>query len=207
MNGKLILAGCLLATATVVAQQAPPPATPPPPSPASAPGAGRGAGGGGAPRSPEVAPDGRVTFRLRAPNAREVFVTGVGQRLAMTKNEQGVWTATTPDPLKPEIYTYSFNVDGTNFNDPSNPKFKPAFCNAGTSLLRVLGSSPWDSTDVPRGSIAHHFYKSAVIGDERDYYVYTPPNYDRNRKEPYPVLYLFHGLTDDAAGWITVGAA
>ena len=117
----------------------------PPPAPAAAPAPAAGAGRGGARRpSPEIAPDGRVTFRLRAPNAREVFVTGFGQRLAMTKNEQGVWTATTSDPLKPDIYTYSFNVDGTSFNDPRNSSFKTAFGNAGTSLLRVPGSAPWD---------------------------------------------------------------
>jgi enterochelin esterase-like enzyme len=71
----------------------------------------------------------------------------------------------------------------------------------------VPGANPWDPAAVPRGAITHHFYKSGVIGDDRDYYVYTPPNYDRNRKEPYPVLYLLHGLTDDAYGWISVGAA
>jgi enterochelin esterase family protein len=131
-----------MTTLGVGAQQQPPP---PAPTPAAAPGAGRGGGRGGAAIvSPEIAPDGRVTCRLRAPNAREVLVTGFGQRLAMTKNDQGVWTATTSDPLKPDIYTYSFNVDGTNFNDPQNPNFKTAFGNAGTSLLRVPGSAPWD---------------------------------------------------------------
>ena len=60
---------------------------------------------------------------------------------------------------------------------------------------------------MPRGTLAHHFYHSAVVGDDRDYYVYTPPNYDRNRKEPYPVLYLFHGFGDDASGWTGVGNA
>ena len=62
-------------------------------------------------RSPEVGPDGQVTFRLRAPNAKEVAVTGIGQRLAMQKDDQGVWSAAT-DALKPDIYTYAFSVDG-----------------------------------------------------------------------------------------------
>ena len=164
------------------AQQAPPPA---PPAPATAAPGGRGGQGrGGAVASPVVAADGRVTFRLRAPNAREVFVTGFGARLAMQKDEQGVWTATS-DALKPDIYTYSFNVDGTNFNDPANPNVKTSFGNAGTTLFRVPGGNPWDPTDVPRGAITQHFYKSAVIGDQRNYYVYTPPNYDRARREPY----------------------
>jgi len=55
--------------------------------------------------------------------------------------------------------------------------------------------------------VTHHFYHSALVGDDRDYFVYTPPNYDSRRKEPYPVLFLLHGLGDDASGWTTVGAA
>ena len=97
--------------------------------------------GRGAPpvKSPEVSADGKITFRLRAPNAKEVFVTGMGPRLAMQKDEQGVWSATT-DTLKPDIYTYSFSADGITLNDPANPLFK----NCGIALIvigvAVLGS-------------------------------------------------------------------
>src|SRR4051812_6919371 len=76
-------------------------------------------------RSPEVQTDGRVTFRLRMPNAREVAVSRDGApRLVMTKDEQGVWSATT-DALPPDIYPYTFAVDGTTLADPSNPLVKP----------------------------------------------------------------------------------
>src|SRR4051795_2735616 len=88
------------------------------------------------PKSPEVAADGKVTFRLRAPNAKEVAVTGIGQRLAMTKDEQGVWSATT-DTLKPALYTYMFNVDGVSINDPGNGHFKSSYTGSGNSLLWV----------------------------------------------------------------------
>jgi len=171
----------------------------------SQPPAGRGPGGG-AVKSPEVSPDGKVTFRFRAPNAKEIFVTGIGQRLAMQKDEQGVWTATT-DTLKPDIYTYSFSVDGATVNDPGNPQFKTSYGSAGQSLVHVPGAVIWEPADGPRGAVSHHFYHSASIGDNRDYYVYTPPNYDPARKDPYPVLYLLHGLGDDASGWVTAGAA
>src|SRR3954466_12338923 len=90
-------------------------------------------------RSPEVAPDGKVTFRLRAPNAKEVAVTGIGQRLVMTKDEQGVWSATT-DALKPDLYTYMFNIDGVSVTDPANGRFKTSFGSAGNSLLQVPGA-------------------------------------------------------------------
>jgi len=170
----------------------------------------QGGPGRGAPpvKSPEVSTDGRVTFRLRAPEASQVAVVGIGQRLAMQKDDQGVWSATT-DPLKPDIYTYSFNVDGATLNDPRNPLFKSSYGSAGQSLVYVLGSGPsvWAPAEGPRGTVAHHFYKSAIIGDNRDFYVYTPPGYDAKRKEPYPVLFLLHGLGDDAAAWTNVGAA
>jgi enterochelin esterase-like enzyme len=174
---------------------------------AQPPAAGRGGGPGAAPiRSPEIAADGRVTFRLRAPNAKEVIVVGFGQKLPMQRDEQGVWSATS-EPLKPEIYTYAFSVDGATFNDPNNGYFKTSYRGGWQSQFRVPGTAAWDPGSGPRGAITRHFYRSAVAGDDRDYYVYTPPGYDRNRKEPYPVLYLLHGLGDDAYGWISAGSA
>ena len=163
-------------------------------------------GRGSAIRSPEVSSDGKVTFRLRAPGAKEVAVTGIGQRLPMEKDEQGVWSATT-GVLKPDIYTYSFSVDGASFPDPGNPQLKTSYGSIGQSMVTVPGAVAWEPADGPRGVVSHHFYKSASIGDVRDYYVYTPPNYDPARKEPYPVFFVLHGLGDDAAAWINVGAA
>jgi enterochelin esterase family protein len=157
-------------------------------------------------RSPEVSAEGKVTFRLRAPNAKEAAVTGLGDRLAMIKDDQGVWSATTA-PLQPDLYTYSFSVDGVTFNDSANPLSKTSYGSAGQSMVRVPGAAPWNPGAGPFGAVTHHTYHSALIGDDRDYYVYTPPNYDRQRKEAYPVLFLLHGLGDDASGWETVGAA
>ena len=165
--------------------------------------------GRGAPpiKSPEVSADGKVTFRLRAPNAKEVFVTGIGQRLAMQMDDKGVWTATT-DTLKPDIYTYSFSVDGLTVNDPANPLFKTSYGSAGNSLVHVAGPVSWEpAPGVARGALTRHYYHSAVAGDDRDYWVYTPANYDPKRKEAYPVLFLLHGLGDESGSWVNVGAA
>ncbi len=179
-------------------------AQPPAAAPAPAPGPGRGAP---AIKSPEVSTDGKVTVRLRAPKATEVFVTGFGARLAMQKDEQGVWTVTTSN-LKPDIYSYTFQVDGMSVTDPSNPKTKPSFANAGQSQVLVPGTNSWTpAATLARGTISRHYYHSAIAGDDRDYWVYTPANYDPKRKDPYPVLYLLHGLGDDASGWIEAGAA
>ena len=184
------LAPVLLMAAAPVLAQAPPPSPPPPL------------------QSPDVHPDRRVTFRLRAPNAREVFLTREGaERAAMQKDDQGVWTVTT-EPLEPDLYGYAFVADGVTLFDPSNPVIKPNFIYV-SSLVHVPGppSLPWEVGDVPHGAVHRHFYRSSVVGDDRDFYVYTPPGYDPLGRTRYPVLYLLHGFSDDAGGWTAVGRA
>ncbi len=159
--------------------------------------------------SPEVHADNRVTFRFRAPNAKEVALAleGAAKDLPMQKGEQGVWSVTT-EPLAPDFYGYAFVADGVHLIDPSTPLMKPNLLNT-TSQVHVPGpaSLPWEVGDVPHGEVHHHFYKSAVVGDQRDFYVYTPPGYDPRGKRTYPVLYLLHGFSDDASGWTSVGRA
>jgi enterochelin esterase family protein len=171
-----------------------------------APPAGRG---GFAPpvKSPEVSADGKVTVRLRAPNATAVFVTGLGQRTPLQKDDQGVWSATS-DVLKPDVYMYQFSIDGVTVNDPANPHLATSFGTGGRSVVTVPGSVAWAPVaGVPKGTVSRHAYHSDVAGDDRDFFVYTPPNYDPKRSEPYPVLYLLHGLGDDAQSWLTQGNA
>jgi enterochelin esterase family protein len=158
--------------------------------------------------SPEVHADGGVTFRFRAPNAREVKVDLEGTEPApMQKDDQGVWSVTT-SPLPPDYYGYSFSADGVRLLDPENPLLVPNLLATGNAV-HVPGplSLPWEWNNVPHGEIHHHFYKSAVAADDRDYYVYTPPDYEPATKKTYPVLYLLHGFSDDASGWTAVGLA
>jgi enterochelin esterase family protein len=160
-------------------------------------------------RSPEVQKDGRVTFRFRTPNAQNVAVTRDGAPpVAMQKDDQGIWSLTT-DPLPPDVYPYTFNIDGTTLADPGNPLVKPIVMGGNQSLAHVPGPSDlsWEVNDVPRGTLNHYFYNSAIASEERDFYVYIPPGYDPTRREEYPVLYLLHGITDDASAWTNVGCA
>ena len=158
--------------------------------------------------SPEVHPDGGVTFRFRAPNAVDVKLALEGTEPApMQKDNQGIWTATT-SPLAPDFYGYSFVADGVRLIDPENPLLTPNLLATGNAV-HVPGplSLPWELNDVPHGEIHHHFYKSKVAEDDRDYYVYTPGGYDPVATKTYPVLYLLHGFSDDASGWTAVGHA
>ena len=158
--------------------------------------------------SPDVHADGSVTFRLRAPNAKQVRLSREGaQAQPMEKDDQGVWSVTTA-PLPPDYYGYSFTSDGVRVIDPANPLLKPNLLGT-TNMVHVPGPSslPWELNAVPHGEVHHHFYKSAIADDQRDFYVYTPSGYDPTGKQTYPVLYLLHGFSDDASGWTAVGRA
>ena len=158
--------------------------------------------------SPEVHPDNTVTFRLRMPNASKVTVNLEGTKDAeMTKDDQGVWSYTTA-PLQPDFYGYEYYVDGTIVLDPGNPLMKPNLL-FKANMVHVPGPSTlsWEMNDITHGIVHHHFYHSKVVGDDRDFYVYTPPNYDAKDKKKYPVLYLLHGFSDSADGWSAVGRA
>jgi enterochelin esterase-like enzyme len=187
-NCCLLLVGTIFCTAQLCAQAPPPPARL---------------------TSPEVHPDNTVTFRFRAPNAHEVLLSleGSAKSVAMEKDGDGVWSYTTV-PLDPDFYGYSFVVDGVSLVDPYNSLMKPNLINTN-SEVHVPGPSslPWETNDLAHGVVHHHFYKSGVVGDQRDYYVYTPPGYDPRARKKYPTLYLLHGFSDDASGWTAVGRA
>jgi enterochelin esterase-like enzyme len=208
MNRISIGVVILLGAATVAAQA---PATQKPQAPAAA------AQIPAAPVvSPEVLGDHRVTFRLRAPNVREVSVQvgGAGKPLAMQKDDEGIWSVTT-EPLAPDYYGYVFLVDGVAMLDPSNSTTKPNFLYRANEVhvppasgnSRDSALTTWEISNVPHGEIHHHFYRSNVVGDDRGYFVYTPPGYDPRGKQTYPVLYLLHGYSDDASAWTAVGRA
>jgi len=158
--------------------------------------------------SPEVQSDGKVTFRLRAPDAKEVLLHCEGvSETNMQKQENGIWSLRT-EPLEPDIYSYSFQVDGCRVIDPNNALLKYNLLNTD-SQVHVPGPStlPWELNDVPHGQLHRHFFKSAIAGDDRDFYVYTPPGYEPAVRKRYPVLYLLHGYSDDASAWTSVGLA
>lgn len=158
--------------------------------------------------SPEVHPDRTVTFRFHDPNAKEVFIALEGaERTAMQKGENGVWTYTSA-ALEPDLYGYSFIADGVALIDPSNSLMKPNLLSTQSEVYVPGPSSlPWEVNDVPHGVVHQHFYRSAVVGDQRNFFVYTPPGYDPKTSKTYPVLYLLHGYSDGADAWTAVGRA
>lgn len=157
--------------------------------------------------SPEIHADGSVTFRAFAPASTEVFLDleGSADPVIMQKDDLGVWSITTP-PLKPDYYGYIFRDTGTPLLDPSNSLMWPNLLQT-ENMVHVPGPStlPWEWNDGPHGELQHHFFRSAIIGDERDYFVYTPPGYDSTGDTKYPVLYLLHGYGQLPKSWVDIG--
>ncbi|MBC8008686.1 MAG: esterase, partial [Burkholderiales bacterium] len=161
-------------------------------------------------RSPEIHADGTVTFRLRAPTATLVKMWGDwdGEGNDMTKDADGVWSVTLGS-IPPNIYAYSFNIDGLTIADPANGALKP-MRSPTSSVLIVPGEPPVPINrvaGVPHGVVHLHDYDSQSLGAARRLRVYTPPGYDAAKRTRYPVLYLLHGSGDNESTWTEFGKA
>ncbi|MBN1818372.1 MAG: hypothetical protein JW828_13510 [Sedimentisphaerales bacterium] len=159
--------------------------------------------------SPELAADGKITFRILAPKAETVRlggsdIPGIGQGAEMKKNEEGVWE-TTLGPVIPGAYRYNFNVDGISVIDPRNPSVSESNMNVW-SLVCVPGSDFMDTRDVPHGAVAEITYYSNSLKRFRRMHVYTPAGYESGKGQ-YPVFYLLHGASDSDDSWTSVGRA
>lgn len=159
--------------------------------------------------SPEVQSDGRVTFRLAAPQAEAVKLSagdipGNGSGTPMVKNSSGIWEVTV-GPLVPGAYRYNFNVQGVPTIDPRNAAISESNENV-SSLVVVPGSEMMDTKSVPHGAVGSVTYWSSALGKFRRMHVYTPPGYEQG-KDKYPVFYLLHGAGDSDEAWTSVGRA
>ena len=188
----------------------------------AAPPAGRGRGGAQTPQvvSQEIMSDRSVTFRIYAPNAQSVRVSGSdmpqlagGGRGAdpatpppghMSKGADGVWSVTL-GPVDAGAYRYNFNVDGVSVIDPRNPSISESNTNVW-SLVYVPGSDIFDTKQVPHGAVAAVTYYSTALSKFRRMHVYTPPGYETSTQK-YPIFYLLHGAGDCDEAWTSVGRA
>jgi enterochelin esterase-like enzyme len=156
--------------------------------------------------SPQVLPDKKVTFRYLAPLAKEVKLSAQFERAAipMVKDSIGIWSVTV-GPVKPDIYPYSFQVDGITVMDPANEAFFPNE-RFKASLVDVPGFTPLVHAirDVPHGAVNYEYYPSAE-GTTGSVVIYTPPGYDKAISRKYPVFYLISGTTDTEETWFKVG--
>ena len=173
-------------------------------------------------KSVEVLPDGRVSFRICAPDAQAVKVTssdiadvipmgfpaGTPFGLAMTKDDTGLWSVTTDKPVPADNYRFAFNVDGVKLPNPQGTTYSEE--RTGTNSTFEVPGPAGDfqayRQDVPQGTVSEIEYWSSSLGVKRRAHVYTPPGYMKG-SAAYPVLYLVHGAGDSDDSWTSVGHA
>ena len=184
--------------------------------------------GGASVESPVVNEDGTVTFRYQAPKAVKVTVSGdflptrkmtfnmEGQERSfdvpgvaeLKEGQFGIWEYTTDFKVAPEMYTYTFNVDGNTVIDNNN-MWVNRDVSSLTSAFIVPGERAdlYTIQDVPHGTVSKVWYESATAGFDRRLSVYTPAGYNPTAKKRYPVLYVLHGIGGDEEAWIAQGRA
>lgn len=165
-------------------------------------------------KSPDIHDDNTVTFRLKAPQAKKVEITGdflpsrKANTVALVMNKDSVWEFTTPEPLASELYSYNFIVDGVRVIDPSNVYMNRDVTSVAN--IFIIGGTPGDLynvKNVPHGTVSRTWYNSPTLDMKRRLTVYTPAGYEDNQKQHYPVLYLLHGMGGDEEAWIALGRA
>jgi len=152
---------------------------------------------------PEVLPDHRVVFRIKAPDVQKMQVD-LGRKYDMVKDRAGYWNLTT-DSIGEGFHYYTLLVDGLAVADPSSESFYGMGRMASGIEIPFSGGDYYAEKDVPHGGIRIKRYYSTVTNSWRQLYIYTPPGYDTVTDDKYPVLYLLHGGGEDERGWATQG--
>lgn len=171
--------------------------------------------------SPEIHDNNTVTFRLKAPKAVKVQVTGdflPTQKIKtpygefdrsgvveLKEGKDGIWEYTTSEPLKPELYSYSFIVNDLKMMDPGNVYMIRDVATV-TNVFMIDGGRAdlYKVNKVPHGTVSRVWYDSPTLGMNRRLTVYTPAGYETSNKS-YPVFYLLHGMGGDEEAWIALG--
>ena len=152
---------------------------------------------------PCILDDLSVVFKIKAPDAQKVQID-LGKLYNMAKDEQGFWTVTT-NPQVPGFHYYSLVIDGYKVMDPASETFYGMGRMASAVEIPEKGTDFYEVKDVPHGAISSKYYFSKVTNGWRRLFVYTPPGYDSNTKDKYPVVYIQHGGGEDERGWTVQG--
>ena len=152
---------------------------------------------------PQIMPDSRVKFKIRAPEAQKIQID-LGKKYDLRKDTGGYWIGTT-DSISEGFHYYSLLIDGVAVADPSSESFYGMSRMASGLEIPFAGGGYYALRNVPHGDIRIKRYFSRVTNSWRQFYLYTPPNYDSAITEKYPVLYILHGGGEDDRGWAMQG--
>ena len=152
---------------------------------------------------PQIMPDNSVLFRIKAPDADNIQID-LGGKTELEKDAEGFWTGRTK-PLSGGFHYYSLVIDGVAVADPASESFYGMGRMASGIEIPYPGRDYYEIRNVPHGGVTMKRYFSNVTRSWRRFFIYTPPGYDQNTSESYPVLYIIHGGGEDERGWVTQG--
>lgn len=152
---------------------------------------------------PQILPDSRAIFRIKAPEAHLVQLD-LGKKYDMVKGAEGIWEVTT-EPLGQGFHYYSLIIDGVAVADPASETFYGMGRKASGIEVPFKGDDYYALKEVPHGEVRRVRYFSNVLRQWRQFYLYTPPGYDTQTNEKFPVLYILHGGGEDERGWASQG--
>jgi hypothetical protein len=155
---------------------------------------------------PQVNSEGRVRTSILAPQALKVQIDIGAKKYDMTKDEKGIWTGESA-PQDEGFHYYQLNIDGASVPDPGSLYFYGASRSGSGIEIPAKDQDIYANRNVPHGQLRENQYFSTTTKSVRRVYVYTPPDYDKNTKKRYPVLYLQHGMGEDETGWGNQGRA
>jgi enterochelin esterase family protein len=145
---------------------------------------------------PRVDSQRRVWFRINASEAQTIRVMGT----SLAKGDDGFFTGTTR-PQDPGFHYYQLEIDGVRVADPHSESFFGAGNVKSGIEIPEEGVDFYDAKNVPHGEIRARWYMAKSTNTMRQAFIYTPPDYDRNPNQRYPVLYLQHGMDEDRRAW------
>jgi enterochelin esterase-like enzyme len=152
---------------------------------------------------PQILPDNRALFLVKAQDVQKVQLDLV-RKYDMVKDTGGYWKITT-DSLSEGFHYYSLLIDGVAIADPASETFYGMGRMASGIEIPIKGINYYALNEVPHGDVRIKRYYSTVFNKWRQFYIYSPPAYDTNVNDKYPVLYILHGGGEDERGWATQG--
>jgi enterochelin esterase-like enzyme len=155
---------------------------------------------------PMVNSEGRVRVQISAPEAKMVQLDIGAVKYDLTRNENGVWTGESA-PQDEGFHYYQLNIDGASVPDPNSLYFYGAGRWGSGIEIPAEDEDFYALKNIPHGQVREHLYFSNVNNSIRRCFVYTPPDYDKDKTKRFPVLYLQHGGGEDETGWSNQGKA
>ncbi|MEO7046234.1 MAG: alpha/beta hydrolase-fold protein [Ferruginibacter sp.] len=155
---------------------------------------------------PQVNSEHRVRTSIAAPQALKVQLDIGGKKYDLVKDDKGVWTGESL-PQDEGFHYYQLNIDGASVPDPGSQTFYGAGRTGSGIEVPATDRDFYELKNVPHGLVSENIYFSKLTNSFRRCFVYTPPDYLKDVKTRYPVLYLQHGSFEDETGWAVQGKA